>query len=395
MATQPNTQFSDMENKQAESLSEPSLGDLASLDGLGEADNHSTPSLGDQLGISDSEEHSELLGDISLLEEAIAELETDVDETADSTPEKSASAEDMDVSTEFDEGLAGLVSEDDLASEVLASQPISESIASAPVSEPVLASEPVIASEPSIASEPAVASEPVMPNSSAADDQTSSVPVLDEEVELSNTVMQFNAEQEAELTDQSIPTLDQLATDFSQPESIPVVDQVSQATGDFSMGVESHTSIPLEKPLSDIDSDAAIPDISLGGQFSEALGSGFSEASGGYSEPASALTKAVEHKVSMGAKSELNLSIPYELHAQLSKKIDGLVIEAATSITNELHHQLTLRMETLLTQAVESVLPNLMDQMANGLRTEVKEKVRSQLPNIVNDVLSTTRLSDK
>ncbi|MDH5217301.1 MAG: hypothetical protein OEX19_06385, partial [Gammaproteobacteria bacterium] len=342
---------------------EPSLGDLAELDNV---TLDSSPSLGDQLGIGEGDEHSELLGDISLLEEAIAELETEAEQASEPSESTATRLEDMEVSSDFDAGLAGLIDEDDVTSTPAAN---SEAVNVQTTAE----------SEPAVSTKPAQTAE-------------ASVPVLDEEVELSHSVLEFNTEQEAALSEQSIPTLDEVATQFEQPDSIAFEDTASRpksASATDAMSQFLSEGGPLEMPLdSEINLDDEIPDFSLGGDFSNS-------ASSLYSEPASEMTKSVEHKVSMGSGSSLNLSIPYELHAQLSKKIDGLVVEAATSITNELHNQLTLRMEKLLTQAVESVLPSLMDQMAEGLRTEVKEKVRSQLPNIINDVLSTTRLTDK
>ena len=382
MATQANSQFEGSKSKPA-SLSEPSLGDLAELDNV---NLDSSPSLGDQLGISEGDEHSELLGDISLLEEAIAELETEAEQASEPSESAATRLEDMDVSSDFDAGLAGLIDENDVASAATMSN-----AEAAAVSEPSITSEPVQASE-SVPSQPVQASEPVTATSQPVAATEESVPVLDEEVELSHSVLEFNTEQEAALSENSIPTLDEVATQFEQPDNIAVEDAVSQSNSAFASDSVSQflsEGAPLEMPLdSEINLDDEIPDFSLGGEF----GNSNSRA---YSEPASEMSKSVDHKVSMGNGSSLNLSIPYELHAQLSKKIDGLVVEAATSITNELHNQLTLRMEKLLTQAVESVLPSLMDQMANGLRTEVKEKVRSQLPGIINDVLSTTRLSDK
>jgi len=92
------------------------------------------------------------------------------------------------------------------------------------------------------------------------------------------------------------------------------------------------------------------------------------------------------------SQNSLNLSIPYELHSQLSHKIDELVIQATSSITGELHSQLTSKLDALLGNAVESVLPRLIDQMASELRTEVNHRIKRQLPIIINDVLNKTRL---
>lgn len=103
---------------------------------------------------------------------------------------------------------------------------------------------------------------------------------------------------------------------------------------------------------------------------------------------------APRHVATIGNQaSSFSLNIPSELHAQLSKKIDQLVVEAATSITNELQVQLSERVEHLLQQAIENALPVLIENMVLSLRSEVRGHIREQLPIIVNDVLAKTRLS--
>ena len=104
------------------------------------------------------------------------------------------------------------------------------------------------------------------------------------------------------------------------------------------------------------------------------------------------LVEANSEQNERNEKSKYNLNIPFELHTQLSQKIDDLVIEATTSLTNELHEQLANRMEILLNNSVESVLPKLIEQMVGELRKEVKQQVKNQLPNIINEVLGRTRL---
>ncbi len=111
-------------------------------------------------------------------------------------------------------------------------------------------------------------------------------------------------------------------------------------------------------------------------------------------QPPSELSHA-EHQVSVGKNEGFSINIPFELHTQLSRKIDALVIDATTSLTHELHDHLSDRLEILLAQAVESVLPSLVDQMVDGLRAEVKQRVKTQLPVIINEVLSKTSLKDK
>lgn len=345
MAT-PDSEFNDAEN--AASASEPSLGNIEGLDEGATTE----PSLGDSLNLDSLEEGSEILGDISLLEEAIAELETEAAQSTDA-PMEVESEDAVELEGEHD-ALQGLLNEDDM-------QTIAEEQNSTPEA------------------------------------NADSVPTLSDEVDLSNTVIAFNQEQQAAVGDQSIPVLDDVAeSGFSMSyvdnslEDI-TADDDSLSTGSMPGMSEfpdldgSGLEQPLEVPMdSGAQSDSGFPDFNMD-----------SDANAGYSEPKSDMSRAVEHRVSVGNNTSLSISIPYELHAQLSKKIDGLVIEAATSITNELHVQLSNRMEGLLNQAVESVLPNLMDQMATGLRNEVKEKVRAQLPNIINDVLSKTRLTEE
>jgi len=113
-------------------------------------------------------------------------------------------------------------------------------------------------------------------------------------------------------------------------------------------------------------------------------------------EAESAITSqsSIEHSVGIIGQEQANfsLNIPFELHSQLSKKIDELVIDATTSLTNELETQLSSHLESLLGSAVESALPKVVNQMANELRNEVKGQIKQQLPTIINDVLGKTRL---
>lgn len=76
-----------------------------------------------------------------------------------------------------------------------------------------------------------------------------------------------------------------------------------------------------------------------------------------------------------------------ELHAQLSKKIDALVLDAIESLSDELHQQLASRMEALLMSSVDSALPPLVESFSASLRKEVQAKVHKKMPQIVNDLL--------
>ena len=313
-------------------LTEPTLGDLSMLE-----DDDLEPKSQHQMGgeeLSKLDADSEILGDISLLEEAIAELETD---------EESA---------------------------ILNSGPATSEAAQTTQND-------------------------------------SQVPTLDEEIDLSTGMAQFKEDLSA--SHQSIPVLDEVAdvqsgvASDSNSDANPfgaLLDD-SDIGADVPSEIESNQSgpsYPLEAPLSGVvkqsnDTGALEAPIAVAADSSE--GSPFDDAATSQAGTASQSEVASQFSTGVAFSSDnAQFSIPQELHTQLSRKIDDLVIEAATSITNELHHQLSLRMENLLNQAMEAVLPSLLEQMAKGLRGEIKEKVKEQLPDIMNDVLQKTRLRD-
>jgi len=164
-------------------------------------------------------------------------------------------------------------------------------------------------------------------------------------------------------------------TSDSQPTEFPadLADDLnsSTVTSDFSHDdhtLNAHTEISAFDPNEDLDSASVTH---------------------------STLSIGVAGQENQHEKNQYNLTIPFELHSQLSKKIDELVIDATSSITDELHTQLTARLDDLLSNAVESVLPNLVNNMANELRGEVNQRVKQQLPTIINGVLNKTRLPNQ
>lgn len=209
---------------------------------------------------------------------------------------------------------------------------------------------------------------------------------------------------------------------FSTPvsQSEPMSQPVSQSkVGDVFSAESVHTSI--EEKIAQASGDTAavsgLNDIPLAneqmsGPVETELAPGFVEefasahTSGAISEPlnvsSAGLSKPLSEVIPPAQQANqhnnepangVSMSIPFELHSQLSKKIDELVLDATMSLTTELEQQLSQQLESLLGHAVEAVLPKLIDQMANELRNEVKGRVKQQLPTIVNDVLGKTRLS--
>jgi len=165
----------------------------------------------------------------------------------------------------------------------------------------------------------------------------------------------------------------------SDPISASIEEKIAIASGDKT--VTGFNEIPLaNENLSKVETE-------LAPGFVEELGLSQVDPSG------NSLIAAEEPSLNGDSvNSHFNMSIPFDLHAQLSKKIDDLVLDATMSLTKELEQQLSTQLESLLGSAVESVLPRLIDQMTNELRTEVKGRVKHQLPIIVNDVLGKTRL---
>lgn len=145
-----------------------------------------------------------------------------------------------------------------------------------------------------------------------------------------------------------------------------IEDKIAQASGDISANGSSQISVVSEHIDTEVTSELVIDKTP---------------------------TTVTNKMASTTPSSDPSMSIPFELHSQLSKKIDDLVLDATMSLTTELQAQLSLQLESLLSNAVESVLPKLIDQMANELRAEVKGRVKVQLPIIVNEVLSKTRLT--
>jgi len=184
-----------------------------------------------------------------------------------------------------------------------------------------------------------------------------------------------------ELTDSKIS--DEVFTNDSMHSTIE--EKIAKATGDTTSS--GFHDIPMaNEHVSDL------PETELAPGFVEDIAQSHFSTPVGELIPQEEPTQAYQSPPP-SAETPMNMSIPYELHSQLSKKIDELVLDATMSLTNELEQQLSLKLESLLGSAVESVLPRLVDQMANELRSEVKGRVRQQLPIIVNDVLSKTRLS--
>ena len=259
-----------------------------------------------------------------------------------------------------------------------------EALISAPIPE-TLASEENLWADSAATSKPTTMSTPE-PQLSTIDNLPPSEPLNSQTTEPSHSAFSTSAinfdsnsatpSNHEELTDSKI------SGDVFTNDSIPstVEEKIAKATGETTSS--GFHDIPLAN-----EHVSAIPETELAPGFIEDM------AQSQFNTPAGELLPQSNESNAQNSDTPMNMSIPFELHSQLSKKIDELVLDATMSLTNELEQQLSLRLESLLGNAVESVLPKLVDQMANELRAEVKGRIKQQLPIMVNDVLGKTRLS--
>ncbi len=392
---------------------------------------------------------NDVLGDITLLEEAFAEMEVSVADyeqeipmlnstidTSDNTPEEAKlSTQDLDIPT-LDQPSSDIV--ENIPEEAL--QAIPEPLAAPDENIPTLDTESEI-------EEVAISSVKPIDETSVISEQTDHVEVLIGEPAEQKIQSSDTPELKTETTS-SIITLD--ASDIameslmaSLDETEDVVPTLTSTAGCFSQVSSVADEIAENNADETSDSIAELPEID---EIQEASFSSLTDDLDNSSEVSIAQTSdpvsiindetfssdlpSIEEKIAqatadspLSTLSEIaltdqdqiitelapdlpedqvtpepvpnspSMSIPFELHSQLSKKIDDLVLDATLSLTTELETQLSLQLESLLSNAVEAVLPKLIDQMANELRAEVKGRVQQQLPIIVNEVLGKTRLS--
>ena len=500
-ATQPSeSDFLDSQplDSDMKAKSTPSVGDLSSIETTMETPDSEIHSVGNLSNIEDSTK-SEILGDISLLDEAFAEMnESEVQDAQETSAQNDTSIPTLKDSIDTPSESRILPADAQSASIPLLDQeatvfaemlkPLAESVAYAPPSTPISEPMSALASQVSdIASEdPAgdVDDEPLFDSPEA--ENNTNISEMNSALEMAAELISEAVPPEAqEAMENSRAATEKAETVVSTFEASNAVDEseavVEQASTSFESGdaalealldeeeieVPEHNDPNVESDISDLQLDigsevatdatsidekisiataesktdendseieinempisAMVDDMSepseFPASFAEALNSAPVDTDSGGSEmltelegteisafnpdidlnselSGEAITE-ISHSVGIAGQGQeekqdqnnLNLSIPFELHSQLSHKIDELVVQATSSITEELHSQLSSQLDNLLSNAVESVLPKLVNQMANELRTDVNGRIKQQLPNIINDVLNKTRLN--
>lgn len=438
---------------------EPSIGDLTSIETNIETSESQSHAVGDISGIED-ETKSDVMGDISLLDEAFAEMEestaqndsdipvlSEAIETptesrivpadangasiplldqeatvyaemlkpASSASEAKQTTQISDIDSEptdeseqslFDSpeaqdnpNIEALNNSLETAAEIIADNPQTTEASEIPEEDSSLKELEITrfeASEQSMGDTTSLDEEPFSELADNDDDSALealleddlSTPVFDDsnvESDISHLELDIASELETDATSASIDEKIAVASGNSEIEinEIPVsaLSEPSDFPSSFAENLTSeqqaNTTTPAtETTISNMESEISEfnPDIDLN---------------------STVMTEA-SHSVGITGQNQdqnhFKLNIPFELHSQLSQKIDELVIEATSSITDELHTQLTSRLDNLLGHAVETVLPKLVNQMASELRSEVNSRVKQQLPNIINEVLNKTRL---
>jgi len=439
----------------------PSIGDLTSIES-----NIGTPSephsIGDLSSIgntdnTDSKAKSEILGDISLLDEAFAEMDEGGSENDSNIPVLSevidAPSESRILPVDANASIPLLDQEATVYAEML--KPATGAVQSKPTSQ--VTDIEADSAEEELEEEPLFDSPGAKNNSNishmhdslqmAAELMSEAVPLIDQSEADENSmpeITSFGAEDDdidlSQLSESDDAALEALLNDdTSTPEyNDPNIEsEISDLELDIASEIHSsstsidekiaiasgHTEPDInELPISSMaDSDVTDSDISEPSDFPSSFAEGLSNDStlleetdgdldimnlseisefnpetdlsrGSATQASHSIGVSGQRRETEHLQNNLNLSIPFELHSQLSSKIDELVIEATSSITEELHAQLTARLDILLGNAVETVLPKLVNQMAIELRTEVNGRVKQQLPTIINDVLNKTRL---
>lgn len=424
-ATQPSESDFHDSHPQDDDMSSPSLGDLTGIDSLPEGSDDDAKSVGDINSVNASDDDdNDVLGDITLLEEAFAEMEDDADQPSDDNdapannavgdneeasipvlneavdeptgdPEPNSTPVDPDQSIPVLDRQATVFAEaaSESASADMTNNDLEDNTADNIDDDDALEAllDDVSAVSQAIAEDASVFAEP--------DDGSDSRVSQFEEAMTNFAEISSSAKANSAIDELSVSAIEDVPDNNADKETVD--DKIAQMTSEQQGNTEVN-EVPLSHGVTSFEADnesASDPYAGLDSQFAESddsvpLSSVVSTFAEEDKAPLSKPTHA-EHKVSVGQGSEIAFNVPFELHTQLSKKIDELVIDATTSLTNELQNHLSDRLEILLAQSVETVLPSLVDQMVNGLRGEVKQRVKEQLPVIINEVLGKTSLRDK
>ena len=400
------------------SAAQPGIGDLSALQSEFEDSKSNPHSLGDLKDV-EAMASSDVLGDITLLEEAFAEMEDETIGSDDDIPLLHSTIEQPSViiknqnlsnsipvlnqqATEFVKSAMPAANSEENMNDIMDEvMEIEDSISEALPLTSVFTPASELTNPPSVnideVSEPVIttfdatdeenpelqASSPTSENASPTENiwSDSAANILSDDN--SNKTSFSTMSPDFDNISENPSTLSDISESNAKDEVFmpetkqsTIEDKIAKATG------ESPSTGFNDIPLSS-NQISGLADTELASGFAEDLGDST------YSPPTSEYIPQTKESADMSK----SMSIPFELHAQLSKKIDALVLDATMSLTSELESQLSAQLESLLGNAVESVLPKLIDQMAVELRNEVKGRVKHQLPIIVNDVLGKTRLS--
>ena len=329
----------------------PSIGDLSGLD------DDLSPSH--EIGDSEQLDNTDLIGDLSLLDEAIAEL--DEMETSGAT----AAVTQADEGFDLDGGELTLQDADG------DSQPLS------------------LADEDDI---------PVLVDAIGEIDAGTI-----EEIQsamggsisgLEDDVMDFGGAAE-----KASGIVDALGVASELPEGdfdIDLSDQLetlSEPTPSLSVAEEEIKSI-AERMLSGEQSASSLEDlgdvdmVSSGLEGAASLAesvlaeSGFGATS---SESLSAMDDLSQEKTASKGKGSQNLRTA--IHDQLMSKIDELVAEAINAMGDDLNTALEERVEQLISAALDQAVPTVIQKLRDDLRDEIQRQVRQQLPQMVADLM--------
>jgi len=316
----------------------------------------SSPDLGDL-----SQLDSELSGDLSLLDEAIAELESE------NVTEAASNA------TELDAAIETPLSELSLMDEAAAT----ESAADVSTNESSTSDFSLADSDDDVPTlQDAVAEVEHSGETHLESVAADTVPTLSESAIVSAS------QSSSPLTDaEALDELENIAEQLLEEEQSNLAAEAASSQADSSLSMLDEMNSPDE--LSPADSGLEITEP-------ETRTSQFNESAFDAAMSSQAAESAAEIPVASAAGGRF----ANELQSHLASKIESLVMEAIASFSDDLNNQLAQQIQEMIIRAIDNALPAIMETMANSLKDEVETQVRTELPEIVDKMLGDISFAD-
>lgn len=342
------------------------LGDLSQF--IDSADDGSTPELGDL-----SKLDSDFGGDLSLLDEAIAELESESDtneaegepasqpaselaleSTAESATSLTQTDEQADSSLSLSEENDDVPTLDEAVAEV--SHSGETTVVQAADTVPTLSESAIIPTDESSA----VSNDPLSDADAIGELESIAEQLLEEEQSAMAEQTESSATSGLSLLDDDdspVSGLDELNSEIAAAEMETAASQFNESAFEAAMSQQAET--PETDPFEDAPATSS----------------------------ATAPAAAAAGAAAAGAVSAAGNRFVNELQSHLASKIEALVMEAIASFGDDLNNQLALQIQEMIIRAIDNALPAIMETMADSLKGEVETQVKTELPDIIDKML--------